>query len=100
MNAILLLTLPAVTGIVSWLGAWFVYSYFYRFAPFAAQAQMALMVIFIVMIWIGPFTSIASIIIAFRRDIGFKKKLSLYIINAFWIAVSCICLAAGFSRSD
>ena len=92
MKASVLLTVPAATGLISWIAVWVFPFTPLHYNPYSAQMLYALEVIFVLMIWIGPFTSLASIVFTRRTHISPEKKIMFYVSNTSWIAFSVFAL--------
>ena len=101
MRIVSLLSLPALIGIVSWLLSWVPYFTLLRYTVYAAQVHRATEIIFVLMVWLGPFTSIPALIVTHRSALVASKKIIFYVLNGIWIIGSFMCLAviwAGYTK--
>ena len=82
------LTGPAVIGFVSWIVSWIAYfASIYHTIGFTRDTT-AIQVVFVLMIWIGPATSLAGMILTRSRLQSIRHSVLLYVINGVWMIVS------------
>lgn len=77
-------SLPVMLGIASWLAIWTRTFAFDNHYLNEAEAKKVLMVMFVLMLWIGPFSGTASIILARNSQVVGWKRTLCYVLNGFW----------------
>ena len=82
------LTGPAVVGTASWIVSWIAYFTSTYLAIGFTKDTTAIQVAFVLMIWIGPITSLAAMIVICSRLQSIRHSVFLYVINGVWMIVS------------
>lgn len=82
---ITLFTLPAIIGIVCWIGSWVNPSQKYHYG---AVVTLCLEVGFVYMIWIGLITSTVALIFTYKKKSKDWRSYVSYFLNGIWLAVA------------
>src|ERR1035437_2996948 len=83
MGKVWLFSLPAIVGIASWLAVRMHHFAFDNRYLYGARVERALMVVFVLMLWMCPFSGITAIILARNSQVvGWKRPLC-YALNGF-----------------
>lgn len=83
-----ILTGPAIVGATSWIVSWIAYFASTYLAIGFTWDTAVIQVVFVLMIWIGPITSLAAMIVTRSRLQSIQHSIFLYVINGVWMIVS------------
>jgi hypothetical protein len=94
MKSILLLSLPATVGIISWLLSWaFVFAFPPNsYHPYAHDMQMTFNRIFALMTYVGPAAAIFAVVAVSRSSCTRPKRIAFYLLNVVWGIFSLLLL--------
>jgi hypothetical protein len=90
-----LLSIPAILGIFSWILVWLHY-FVARHFVFRDQVECGLKILFVLMLWIGPFTGIASIVLSWQCSLPGWRRLVCHLVNGIWIIAALFGFALYF----
>src|SRR5437870_12740913 len=81
MKSILLLSLPATVGIISWMLSWaFVFAFPPNsYHPYAHDMQMTFNRIFALMTYVGPAAAIFAVVAVYRSSCTRPKRVAFYL---------------------
>jgi len=74
------LSLPALLGILSWIGSWL--------NPNKGSATLILEAVFVVLVWLGAITSTAALILTYKIKSRTRESIAYYLLNGIWLAAS------------
>jgi hypothetical protein len=94
MKSILLLSLPATVGIISWMLSWaFVFAFPRNsYHPYAHDMQMTFNRIFALMTYVGPAAAIFAVVAVYRSSCTRPKRVVFYLLNVAWGIFSLLLL--------
>jgi len=94
MKSILLLSLPATVGIISWILSWaFVFAFPPNsYHPYAHDMQMTFNRIFALMTYVGPAAAIFAVVAVYRSSCTRPKRVGFYLLNVAWGIFSLLLL--------
>jgi hypothetical protein len=97
MKSILLLSLPATVGIISWMLSWaFVFAFPPNsYHPYAHDMQMTFNRIFALMTYVGPAAAIFAVVAVYRSSFTRPKRVAFYLLNVAW-GISSLFLLVQF----
>jgi hypothetical protein len=90
------LTSPAVIGTVSWTISWIAYFASVYLSLGFIRDTTAIQIVFVLMILIGPVTSLAAMILTRSRIGTIRFSTILYLVNGTWMIVSLAALSLRF----
>ena len=83
-----LLSIPAALGILSWIGNWLPYSFFWNSPPYGLFIMQILPIFMVLMILIGFIPSVTSMAVIHKTSFAKWIKGAFYILNGIWIILS------------
>ena len=94
MKSILLLSVPATVGIISWMLSWaFVFAFPPNsYHPYAHDMQMTFNRIFALMTYVGPAAAIFAVVAVYRSSCTRPKRVAFYLLNVAWGIFSLLLL--------
>jgi len=100
MKSILLLSLPATVGIISWMLSWaFVFAFPPNsYHPYAHDMQITFNRIFALMTYVGPAAAIFAVVAIYKSSCTRLMRVVFYLLNVAWGIFSLLLLVQfGFS---
>ena len=94
------LTSPAVVGAATWIISWLGYFASVYLSVGFIRNTTAIQIVFVLMILIGPLSSLAAIVLTRSRLQTIRFSTILYLVNGVWMIVSLAAFALRFSRDD